>query len=64
MLETCDPEGVRCGILGKFVPPGAKGQVIFLDKSVLSNPKNPVNPDSRPVACKYENEYLSKNGKR
>ena len=22
MLETCDPEGVRCGILGKFVPPG------------------------------------------
>ena len=24
MLETCDPEGVRCGILGKFVPPGQK----------------------------------------
>ena len=23
MLETCDPEGVRCGILGKFVPPAA-----------------------------------------
>jgi len=33
LLETCDPEGVRCGILGKFVPPGAKGQVIFLDRS-------------------------------
>ena len=33
MLETCDPEGVRCGILGQFVPPGAKGQVIFLDRS-------------------------------
>jgi hypothetical protein len=25
---------------------------------------NPVNPDSKPVACKYENEYLSKKGKR
>ena len=24
MLETCDPAGVRCGILGEFVPPGAK----------------------------------------
>ena len=23
MLETCDPEGVRCGILGEFLPPGA-----------------------------------------
>ena len=23
-LETCDPAGVRCGILGEFVPPGAK----------------------------------------
>ena len=34
MLETCDPEGVRRGILGKFVPPGAKGQVIFLDRSI------------------------------
>ena len=33
MLETCDPKGVRRGILGKFVPPGAKGQVIFLDRS-------------------------------
>ena len=33
MLETCDPEGVRCGILGQFVPPEAKGQVIFLDRS-------------------------------
>ena len=27
MLETCDPEGVRCGILGEFVPPGAKVHV-------------------------------------
>jgi hypothetical protein len=25
---------------------------------------NPINPDSIPVACNYENVYLSKKGKR
>ena len=55
MLETCDPEGVRYGILGEFVPPGDKGQVIFLDKSTsfefsIYEGSYPVNPDSRPVA--------------
>jgi len=55
MLETCDPEVVRYGILGEFVPPGDKGQVIFLDKSTsfefsIYEGSYPVNPDSRPVA--------------
>ncbi len=33
MLETCDPKGSGMVILGEFVPPGAKGQVFFLDRS-------------------------------
>ena len=36
MLETFDPEGVRCGILGKFVPPRDDGLVFFLDKTSTS----------------------------
>ena len=32
-LETCDPKGSGMEILGEFVPPRAKGQVFFLDRS-------------------------------
>ena len=33
-LETCDPKGSGMGILGEFVPPGAKGQVFFFGQVI------------------------------
>ena len=36
----------------------------YLNSDVVFNPKNPVNPDSKPVAGKYQEANLSENRKK